>query len=196
MSALYLHPETSPEGTCRLLVAPSAGCAASPNDPDGRWDLGPSFSDPGPRSFLFTSTPHLIQIHIRPLRPLPLPIPFQCHLPDQPPVHSNSHHNHRISCSSLRQQTQFLPTTTSTQTQTDKHQIICILDFFLIVASQPLHLSSTRSSPPHLARALTKHRQKIARHTFAPSRVAYPSRNRTTRQPPLRPSPFAPNKQQ
>ncbi|KAJ0145968.1 2-dehydro-3-deoxy-D-gluconate 5-dehydrogenase [Fusarium oxysporum f. sp. albedinis] len=85
VSALYLHPETSPEGTCRQLVAPSAGCAASPNDPDGRWDLGPSFSDPGPRSFLFTSTPHLIQTHIRPLRPLPLPIPFQCHLPDQPP---------------------------------------------------------------------------------------------------------------
>jgi hypothetical protein len=56
-----------------------------------------------------------------------VPCPFPSHSNatclTNPPVHSNSHHDHHISCSSLRQQIHLLPTTninTNTNIQTPK----------------------------------------------------------------------------
>lgn len=87
----------------------------------------------------------------------------------------------------------------SLQQHQHKHKQTNIKSFafliFLIVALQPFHLSiDSILHLTNIARALTSSVKKLpAVPTFAPGRVVYPSRNRTTRQPPLRLSPCAPN---
>jgi hypothetical protein len=115
-------------------------------------------------------------IHIRPLRPLP----FQCHLPDQPPVHSNSHHNHRISCSSLRQQTQL--STYNKHQHKHKHPNTILFTFLnLTVASQLLQISPTCCSHSPLTNLLNTLTYLT---DFLRQAASYPIRNRTILQPP------------